>query len=229
MDWYEYSDKQYARLQKKIHREFTKSRLLMPFDDINQMSINKRVKPPGTATMDVRRECRRLYRRLKKLNHDCFADIWLYVYLWHMREMDRDKPISVSEAIKYVDMWLSGYDPVTKYVYNHEVDRKEARLFEAVVADGATGNVRGFESDYSASERLWQNMTKQYIIDIEDFAAKTAYKDAGVPYVMWMTEHDDRVCEDCEPLDGLVFRLDRVPDKPHYGCRCTLKPWRVKS
>ena len=229
MDWYEYSDKRFKAVQKQISREFRKSRLLMPFDEINEMSVNKRLRPHGASVMDVRRECRRLYKRLRECNDEFFWDIFTYCYLYRLHEAGKDKPEDKVNAKKYVDQWLSGYDPVTKYVYNHEVERKESRLFEAVIADGASGNANGFEADYAASERLWTNMTKQYAIDIEDFAAKTAYHDAGVRDVMWMTEHDERVCEECQALDGLVFRLDRVPDKPHYQCRCTLKPWRSKS
>ena len=39
-----------------------------------------------------------------------------------------------------------------------------------------------------------------------------------------MAEKDDKTCDECMALDGLVFLLRDVPDKPHYNCRCTLKP-----
>ena len=52
------------------------------------------------------------------------------------------------------------------------------RLFEAVIADGASGNANGFEADYAASERLWTNMTKQYAIDIE--ARKYTFKTSSI-------------------------------------------------
>ena len=229
MDWYEYSDKAFKRFQKQIAREFRRSRLLMPFDEINAMSVNQRMKPTGAAIMDIRRECKRLYKRLNRMNHEYFYDIWLYVYWDRYFEASPHGKRRTVDFKKYVDKWLASYDPVTKYVYDHEVERKESRLFEAVVADGASGSQRGLEADYAASERLWTNMVRQYTIDIEDYAARTAYDDADVDRVMWMSERDNRVCEDCQALDGLVFRLDRVPDKPHYGCRCKLKPWRGKG
>lgn len=229
MDWYEYSDKQFAKLQKRIALEFKRSRLLMPFDEINAMSVNQRLKPPAMAVADVRRECRRLYKKLRRMNEDCFYDIWLYVYWERYIEANPDAKRGKIDPIKFVDMWLSGYDPVTKYVYNHEVERKEERLFEAVLADGMSGNYRDFEADYAASERLWTNMTKQYVIDLEDYAARTAYDDAEVKKVMWRTERDEKVCSDCHPLDGKIFALEDVPAKPHRNCRCTIIPWRGKK
>ena len=227
MKWYEYGDKQFAKLQRQIAREFRASRLLMPFDEINAMSINQRTKPAAASALDVRRECRRLYKRLRRRNHDCFLEVWLYVYLAWLDELERDAGRKLDPE-KYVDMWLAGYDPVTKYVYDHEVERKEQRLFEAVLADGVQGNTRGFEVDYDASERLWTRMTKQYLIDLEDDAAKRAMKEADVKYVEWVTERDEKVCEECEALDGKVFRLENVPEKPHHNCRCTIRPWRRK-
>lgn len=62
------------------------------------------------------------------------------------------------------------------------------------------------------------------MIDTEDRAAITAYRDAGVEEVMWITQRDGRVCEECITLNGLIFPIDRVPDKPHYNCRCYLEP-----
>jgi SPP1 gp7 family putative phage head morphogenesis protein len=51
----------------------------------------------------------------------------------------------------------------------------------------------------------------------------THHRDAGIEEVMWVTAGDERVCEECRPLDGQVFRLDQVPPK-HWGCRCILIP-----
>ena len=59
---------------------------------------------------------------------------------------------------------------------------------------------------------------------VSDAATRRAYKDVGVQYVRWVAEKDDKTCDECMALDGLVFLLRDVPDKPHYNCRCTLKP-----
>ena len=43
--------------------------------------------------------------------------------------------------------------------------------------------------------------------------------------IVWETEKDLRVCEVCRNRDGKVYELKRVPKKPHYNCRCWLRPF----
>jgi SPP1 gp7 family putative phage head morphogenesis protein len=54
----------------------------------------------------------------------------------------------------------------------------------------------------------------------------------------WIVATDDRLCDICEPLDGLTARLDEPfapgiyqPGDPHPACRCaiTLRPFGVRS
>ena len=67
------------------------------------------------------------------------------------------------------------------------------------------------------------------MITVEDAAVIEGYKKAGVEKVMWIAERDDRTCDTCLKRDGLVFPIRDIPDKPHYGCRCTLKPITEKD
>ena len=48
--------------------------------------------------------------------------------------------------------------------------------------------------------------------------------DAGVEEVIWDSEHDEKVCAECDSMDGMHFRIDEIPFKPHLKCRCTLIP-----
>jgi SPP1 gp7 family putative phage head morphogenesis protein len=45
---------------------------------------------------------------------------------------------------------------------------------------------------------------------------------SSVETVQWVTAEDERVCQQCEHLDGLVFPIDKVPNRPHIGCRCKI-------
>lgn len=46
-----------------------------------------------------------------------------------------------------------------------------------------------------------------------------------VDAVMWATELDERVCEECDALEGEVFLPDEAPACPmHPNCRCRLVP-----
>jgi SPP1 gp7 family putative phage head morphogenesis protein len=49
----------------------------------------------------------------------------------------------------------------------------------------------------------------------------------GIKRVQWMTARDERVCEWCGPLDGLIFPLDQLPQGGppiHPQCRCMIRP-----
>jgi SPP1 gp7 family putative phage head morphogenesis protein len=55
--------------------------------------------------------------------------------------------------------------------------------------------------------------------------ARDRYKRNGIEMVEWLAALDDRVCDQCGPLDGERFTLGTEPDCPlHPNCRCTLIP-----
>lgn len=119
-------------------------------------------------------------------------------------------------------MWLmailEGYDPVTKYVYTHEVDRKRARTVEALMASDTPAK------EVDTALKQWTRQVRQYADTVTDKAIEKVYIDNDIEEVMWQTEEDNKVCEECEELNGMVFPRDNVPPKPHYGCRCYLIP-----
>jgi len=47
------------------------------------------------------------------------------------------------------------------------------------------------------------------------------YSTVGVRKLEWMTMDDERMCAECEPLDGKVYPIDKFPGQPkHPNCRC---------
>lgn len=119
----------------------------------------------------------------------------------------------------WVEEFLDLYNPVTMYVFSNEIDRKESRLFEALISN----ELERLKS-YAYAERLITSQIEQYAIDFEDAIAMTVYEDTGVEKVMWNSEHDDRTCGVCDELDGQIFELNNVPPKQHYQCRCWITP-----
>lgn len=115
---------------------------------------------------------------------------------------------------------LSDYDPITKYVYNHEVERKCMRFAEAYIASN------GSEKEIRTSLRLWAAMIAQYSITVTDTAMIEAYKTDGVKYIEWITVRDNRTCQECAKRDGRIYAIDKIPPKPHIGCRCYFVPHR---
>lgn len=46
----------------------------------------------------------------------------------------------------------------------------------------------------------------------------------------WVSQQDDRVCEDCLELEaGSPYSVLSWPDEPHFGCRCEMQNIRLES
>ena len=119
----------------------------------------------------------------------------------------------------WIEEFFDRYNPVTKYVFSNEIDRKESRLFEALVSN----ELERLKS-YAYAERLITSQIEQYAIEFEDAIEKVVYEDTGVESVMWVAEKDDKTCGICKELDGQIFKLGTAPYKPHINCRCYLVP-----
>ena len=119
----------------------------------------------------------------------------------------------------WIEEFFEEYNPVTKYVFANEIDRKESRLFEALVASTLEKT-----ASYKTAENLLIRQIKQYSIDLEDKIVKTVYKDLGVEKVVWVAEIDHKTCGVCADMDGEIFDLQDVPQKPHINCRCWITP-----
>lgn len=111
---------------------------------------------------------------------------------------------------------MSDYDPVTKYVYQNEIDRKRDRTTEAVNASTAKA------TEFHRGLSYWAQMTSQYADIVTDKATVKAFEDAGVKKVRWNTQQDGHVCEVCKERDKKIYPIGKIPQKPHWGCRCWL-------
>ena len=120
------------------------------------------------------------------------------------------------------EMWVLGYldafNPTSTYVYTKEAERKKYRSYEAIMSKNA--KVEAFE----LAKRYWAKMAAEYAIEITDAAMLQAYKDIGVKKITWVTEEDDRVCHTCLDREGKIYDIDKIPSKPHWGCRCYYLP-----
>lgn len=119
---------------------------------------------------------------------------------------------------EWVDLMLTETNLQTLYRFTSEAERKKARLIEAVAV------AENRDAEIEKALRLWTGQVGQYALCAVDLAMRDAYEDAGVEEVMWNSEQDDRVCSECNQLDGQIFPLDEVPPKPHLNCRCWLTP-----
>lgn len=139
-----------------------------------------------------------------------------------LKWMGKKRPPS-DDLDELVDLWLIGFlgesNPVTHYIFDTEVIRKRDRAVEAVNSV-PTKVQKQLELDKAL--RIFLQMESWYTDMASQDAELQALKDAGVRRVKWNAYDDDVVCNACESLDGQVFDLDSVPDRPHPNCRCYL-------
>jgi SPP1 gp7 family putative phage head morphogenesis protein len=169
----------------------------------------------------IKKHVRKLYKDVYKIIKKEFAAILNPLY---QEIYDEALALGFDGDLRDLDeVWIEEFfeefNPVTKYVFNNEIDRKESRLFEALVAS----SLEKIKS-YKTAENLLVRQVKQYAIDLEDSVAKTVYKDLGVEKVVWIAEKDYKTCGVCSELDGQIFNLNNAPPKQHYNCRCCLVP-----
>lgn len=157
--------------------------------------------------LNVIGEVQELYRQLEAVNQAAYEQIAEYYY---RQEATGDT------ALK--DLWLAGVlrtpSAVMKYSYESEVVRKRDRLMEALAATG------GAVAEYDKAMRYWVQMFGWFAVEVADAAIAQARADSGIDLVMWVSEHDSRVCDHCWSLNGQVFHSKTVPPKPHPNCRC---------
>lgn len=121
-------------------------------------------------------------------------------------------------TIKWVDEVLQRTDLLTLYRFETETERKAYRLAETLEA------TQDRDQEINKALRLWSQQLGQFAINVTDYAVIQAFEDYGLEEAEWQTVLDERSCHACNALDGMVFRMSEIPPKPHYGCRCKLKP-----
>ena len=193
---YEYTDVIIRYLNKRFIEVFHRLKSLVSFDELN-----------------VLQSTRLIYDELMQITEEKLLELAVYYYNGTVKNpktnIDRE----------WLYLILDDYDPITKYVFLHEVERKRARLAESILAS------QNKSKEIDTALRYWSAMVAQYAIEVTDEAVKQAYVDDGVEMVMWVSMLDDRRCKECEKREGKVYDISNVPPKPHIGCRCYLVPW----
>lgn len=189
MNPYQTADKVISYLIKRYQRLFRKARTTA-FDELNVIAVSHDIY--DTALSETKQEMARLSR---------------VVYERYGEQEDFD-------GTAFVLALMLAYDPVTKYVYENEVDRKRARFVEGVL-----GSPSPLE-EIKLAERLWVSMNKVFADEVTFQTMIQAYKDSGVKMVRWVTSEDEKRCATCGAMHGKIYSIDKVPPKPHRNCRC---------
>ena len=150
------------------------------------------------------------YTQLNEITTPLLAEIAYRAY----RAANPDDTIDLIWVMDF----LNSFNPTSTYIYTKEAERKKYRSYEAIMSKDA--KVDAFDK----AKKYWAQMVAEYAIEITDAATLQAYKDKGIKKVIWMTEEDNRVCHVCEERQDKVYDIDKVPPKPHWGCRCYYLP-----
>ena len=190
---YQKTDKVIAYLSKQYAKLF---RQVTSFDELNVIDVSHKIFDEAIILTE------REVTRLVKIVYDS------------KRESGE---ISAEDALNLVLTLMLAYNPVTKYVYRNEIDRKRSRFAEGVIASDTP------REEVTLAERLLISMNKQFAEDATFEAAVQAYKDDGVERVRWVTAEDDRRCQECKSRHGKIYPINNIPPKPHRYCRCYIE------
>ncbi len=124
------------------------------------------------------------------------------------------------DPVSFVLALVLAYNPVTKYVFKNEIDRKRARFAESMLASTTPAE------EIARAKRLLAATNAQFMDDVTFDTLIQAYKDNGTKMVRWVTAVDDRRCKQCAARHGKKYPIDKVPAKPHIHCRCYVEEVR---
>lgn len=190
---YSKTDKAIAYLNKQYAKLF---RRVTAFDELNVIPVSHEIY--DSVYELVKREAARL------------ADT---VYRSHRRT---EKP-SGFDATAWVLLLVLAYNPVTKYIFENEIERKRSRFAEGVIASDTP------MEEVALAKRLLAGMNAQFLDDVTHETLIQAYRDNGTTRVRWITSPDDRRCKKCASMHNKIYSIDSIPAKPHIHCRCWIE------
>ena len=165
----------------------------------------------------------KVYRKSAKQARKRYFEIGFEVYLLGllMCGTEPKKAHRMAEkaiTLEWVDDILGQTDFVTLFRFNTETERKAYRLAETLeVSDNR-------DMEINKALRFWSQQLGQYAINVTDYALIQAFMDYGLEMAQWESQKDGRECGECRAYDGQVFRINEIPPKPHWGCRCRFRP-----
>ena len=201
---YKLLDKLLATEMKRIRTSFNRLSV-MGFDQLN--------------VVNTRKTTQKMYDGFIKDNETIYLKVARDAYKRatagdEKNEIDREWLVGV----------LAGYNLVTGYLYNKEAERKRLRLNEQILTAREYDNRQMFQGSLRRSANLWWTQTTQYGISVVDEATIKGFKDIGIKKVQWIAADDEKTCPTCGARDNKIYHINKIPPKPHYGCRCYIVP-----
>ena len=82
---------------------------------------------------------------------------------------------------------------------------------------------RAGKSVFKTAQRRSTLIARTETLRAHNEGRKVFYQSVGITKVKWLTAGDARVCPICDPLNGVVFKIDGLVGPPrHANCRCSV-------
>lgn len=212
---YQRTDKFLKALKTKIRTEFNHLSV-MSFDELNVVQTTKVTKETFSRLLDFNEgEYKQIIQEARKYALGFLDD-----------KQKRKEEKAGFNVAGFLALVLSAYNYVTGYLYEKEAERKRLRLSEEILTAREYQDRMRYSQVLNKTANLWYTQSGQYAISLEDETVREVWKNAGVDKVEWVAELDGRTCSTCRDLNGQIFDIDAVPNKQHYNCRCTIKPYK---
>ncbi|MBR1904834.1 MAG: minor capsid protein [Clostridiales bacterium] len=130
------------------------------------------------------------------------------------------------DARKFVEKYLEKVNPIVKYIFNNEYERKISRAVESILT---SSNKAEIKKQVDIAMKYWNRQAKQAGDNISMAAYIEGFNSSGIEYVKWETQEDERVCPTCSKRDGKIYRIDKIIIPLHYNCRCNIVPYIKKT
>lgn len=215
---YRHADRGLKRLYREVESQFQFTALTAHWDELN-----------------VLRTVSDLYERIDDFTRKEYLNIARKAYADAQDEIlallpEKEGRFSDLDMLFLTNLYTR-YDHKTEYRYDREWERKRDRLAESMMAviqaqDAARiSNTNEIRVALQRALNLMEKQMRQMADTVTDEARNRAFEDAGVDQVMWNSQHDNKVCSECDERDGQIYPIHAVPGK-HRGCRCYLTPAR---
>jgi SPP1 gp7 family putative phage head morphogenesis protein len=201
---YRLLDKLLVTEMKRIRASFNKISV-MGFDELN--------------VVNTRKTTQKMYDGFLKDNEGIYLKVARDAY---KRATDSGKAPEINS--EWLVGVLAGYNLVTGYLYDKEAERKRLRLNEQILTAREYDNRQMLHDSLRRSANLWWTQTSQYGISVVDEATIQGFKDIGIKQVRWIAADDEKTCPTCGARDNKIYPINKIPPKPHYGCRCYVVP-----
>lgn len=114
------------------------------------------------------------------------------------------------------------------------IPQQSLQQVQAIVLRGLAGGTRADELVADIEDRFDVSESRAVLIardqTLKFFASlnETRQTDMGITHFIWATANNERVCDECGPLDGKRFSWDSAPGggpgQIHQNCACSADP-----